>query len=141
MMASRLFMINKVLFLLIVLFVSSGCAIAEGPKEKLSKISYNFNEGLRWGRYNDVMPVVDNGTIDSFTKMHKEWGKVVKVSGIETLQTMYDAKTKKAQVTNKYVWYRSNEMVVHETVTVQNWEYIDGRWRMMAEEYQSGEPF
>jgi hypothetical protein len=132
---------SKYLLIVSFLFLFSGCAISEGPREKLVQTSFNFNEGLRWGRYNDVMPVVDAGTMESFTKMHKEWGSIIKISNAETLQTVYDEKAKKAQLTIKYTWYRSNEMVVYDTVTLQNWEYIEGRWKMMAEEYVSGEAF
>jgi hypothetical protein len=73
--------------------------------------------------------------------MHKGWGESLFVSGAEIVQTVYDDKNRKAVLTVKYTWYRKTEMVVYETVTLQHWEYVNAKWKMMAEEYQSGKSF
>jgi len=127
--------------LLALALVAAACAIAEGPREKLARSSFEFNEGLRWGRYNDVLPAVDAAAMSHFMDMHQGWGQDIRISSAEIIQTTYDEKAKKAVLHVQWVWYRNKEMVVYETVTVQNWEYRDGRRWMMAESHQSGQAF
>ncbi|MBN2340440.1 MAG: hypothetical protein JXX29_01115 [Deltaproteobacteria bacterium] len=121
--------------------VAAGCGLAEGPKEKLDRGIYQFNEGLRWGRYNDVLPVVDDEALDHFKKLHEGWGSNVQISSAEVLQVIYDEVNRKALVSVKFTWFRKNEMVVYDTVTNQHWEYREGKWWMVAEEIYSGQPF
>jgi len=132
--------VSFMLLITAALFLSS-CGLAEGPRQKLTVSVFNFNEGLRWGRYNDVMPVVDKAALEHFTKMHQGWGESLLISDAEVVQTIYDDKAHKAVVTLKFTWYRKSEMVVNTTLTNQHWEYRDSGWVMMAEEFLSGTPF
>jgi hypothetical protein len=118
-----------------------ACGVAEGPREKLKHSAFSFNEGLRWGRYNEVLPRVDPETRDHFMELHQGWGKDIRISNAEMLQTVVDDKNEKAQISVKFTWYRIDEMVECETITVQHWERRDGEWLMIAEEHQSGTPF
>lgn len=119
----------------------TGCGLAEGPKEKLDRGVYQFNEGLRWGRYNDVLPVVDAEALAHFKEMHEGWGTAVSISSAEIMQVIYDDTERKALISVKFTWFRKKEMVVYETVTNQHWEYREGKWWMIAEEINSGQPF
>ena len=118
-----------------------ACGVAEGPREKLKHSAFSFNEGLRWGRYNEVLPRVDPETRDHFMELHQGWGKDIRISNAEMLQTVVDDKNEKAQISVKFTWYRVDQMEEHETITVQHWERRDGEWLMIAEEHQSGTPF
>jgi hypothetical protein len=118
----------------------AGCGIIEGPREKLQRTAFDFNEGLRWGRQNDVLPYVDPAALDGFRALHAGWGAEVQVSNVEILQSVIDKKMEKAVISVKYTWYRTSEMVVYETTTAQNWERRKGEWVMTAEEYKSGQP-
>ena len=69
------------------------------------------------------------------------WGKEIRISNAEMLQTVIDDKNEKAAISVKFTWYRVDEMVERETITVQHWERREGEWLMVAEEYQSGTPF
>lgn len=117
-----------------------GCGIAEGPREKLQRTAFAFNEGLRWGRDAEVLPRVDPAALPGFRELHAGWGAEIQVSGVEILQSVIDKKLDKAILTVKYTWYRNDQMVVHDTVTLQHWERRKGEWWMVAEEYQSGTP-
>jgi len=120
---------------------SISCGIAEGPREKLRHSAFLFNEGLRWNRYNEVLPRVDPAAQEHFSQMHEGWGENLRVESADIVQSVYDSKTKKADISVKFTWYRLTEMEVCTTVTVQHWEYTDAGWIMMAEEYKSGTPF
>ncbi len=122
-------------------FLATACGVAEGPREKLKHSAFLFNEGLRWGRYSEVLPRVDPEAREHFAEMHQGWGDEIQISNAEIIQSIIGEKLKKADLTVKFTWYRMNEMVVHDTITVQHWERRDGDWMMIAEEYQSGTPF
>jgi hypothetical protein len=118
----------------------SACGMAEGPREKLQRTAFAFNEGLRWGRDAEVLPRVDPAALAGFQALHAGWGGEVQISGVEILQSVVDKKLDKAVLTVKYTWYRQSEMVVNDTVTLQHWERRKGEWWMVAEQYQSGTP-
>jgi hypothetical protein len=123
------------------MMLAVACGVAEGPREKLRHSAFVFNEGLRWGRYAEVLPRVDPESREHFMEMHQGWGKEIQISRAEIVQSIIDDDLKKAAITVAFEWYRNDEMVVRETVTVQNWERRDGEWIMIAEEYVSGTPF
>lgn len=123
------------------ILIFSGCGFVEGPKEKLNTSAFQFNEGLRWGRYNDVLPMVDAEALDTFKKIHAQWGSAVQISTAEILQVIYDENERKAIISVKFTWYRKSEMVVHDTITKQHWDHRGGTWWMVAEDFESGEPF
>lgn len=125
---------------LVVGALALGCGMAEGPREKLQHTAFAFNEGLRWGRDADVLPRVDPAAMSGFQAMHAGWGAEIQISGAEILQSVVDKKLDKAVITVKYTWYRNDQMVVNETLTLQHWERRKGEWWMVAEEYKSGEP-
>lgn len=129
------------LLLFAALLSATACGVAEGPREKLNHSAFLFNEGLRWGRYAEVLPRVDAEARDHFMEMHQGWGKEIQISNAEVVQSIIDEELKKADITVQFTWYRNDEMVVHETTTVQHWERKDGDWMMIAEEYLSGKPF
>jgi hypothetical protein len=135
-------MINRLtLCLLVTLLLAASCGVAEGPREKLKHTAFLFNEGLRWGRYGDVLPRVDAETREHFMEMHQGWGDEVQIGGAEIVESVIDEEAKRAAVKVKFTWYRLNEMVVNTTVTTQHWDRRDGEWMMIAEEYTSGTPF
>ena len=125
----------------VVFFLVLGCAIAEGPRQKLDRGVFQFHEGLRWGRHSDVLPVVDEQAREHFEKMHAGWGTDIQISSADVIQMVYDDKNRKAVVNVRFSWFRKREMDAYETVTRQNWEYRTGKWWLVAEEYLSGQPF
>jgi len=118
-----------------------ACGVAEGPREKLKHTAFQFNEGLRWGRYQEVLPRVDPEARDHFMEQHKEWGSTIRLSNVEPVQYVIAEDDMKAAITVQFTWYRVDEMVEHVTQTVQYWERRDGEWVLIAEEHAGGVPF
>lgn len=129
------------LVLTILVFSALSCAIADGPRQKLKRTVFSFNEGLRWGRYNEVLPSVSPAALEHFSAMHQGWGDTIQISNAEVLHSVVDDKAKKASIEVKFTWYKIDELVVHDTVTLQHWEMQKATWYLVAEEYRSGTPF
>jgi hypothetical protein len=125
----------------LVLLGGVACGVAEGPREKLKHTAFMFNEGLRWGRYQEVLPRVDPAIRDHFMDLHRDWGTDVRLSSVEPVQYVISEDDTKASVTVQFTWYRIDEMVERVTQTVQYWERRDGEWLLIAEEHVAGDPF
>ncbi|MFO8073785.1 MAG: hypothetical protein R6V85_18135 [Polyangia bacterium] len=114
---------------------------AEGPRAKLKHAAFLFNDGLRWGRWGEVMPRLDPELRGQFSASHSEWGDSVRISDVEMLEIAVDEGLEKALITVQYTWYRVDEMEVRTTSTRQHWESRDGEWIVIAEEHLSGTSF
>ena len=121
----------------------AGCGPGQRSKHKLQETVLLFNEGVRWGRLQDVLPRVHPDSAAHFLEMHKEFGKEIQISDYELVNALHDPKKKKADVTVQITWYRQSEMVVKTTVLIQHWEEQEREreWIMLAEEYVSGDRF
>ena len=124
----------------VVLFGGS-CAIQQGRSEKLREAIYYFNEGVRWGRIQDVLSRLDPEGQAHFVEMHRDFGKNLQVTNCEVVDTQMDLEQGKAKIGVKLTWYRLDEMVVKETILTQFWEERDHEWLMVTEEFQSGQAF
>lgn len=126
--------------LIVTALLVAACG-AEGPRDKLRHAAFSFNEGLRWGRYNEVLPRVDEAAREHFMELHEEWGDAVRISSAEPVQYVIADDDQRADITVQFTWYRVDEMEVHTTRTVQHWEQRDGEWLLVGEEHLSGTPF
>ncbi len=121
--------------------VFASCAAAmQGPTEKLNEAVIQLNEGVRWGRLQQVMPRVDPSSQDHFLAAHEEFGGEIQISYYELLSSEIDLEAGKAEVGIALSWYRQSEMIVHQTIIVQLWKRRDRKWLLVAEKHQSGEP-
>lgn len=127
--------------LLFVIFSVAACAIQQGRSEQLREAVYYFNEGVRWGRIQDVLSRLDPEGQDHFVEMHRDFGKNLQVTNCEVVDTRMDLEQGKAKIGVKLTWYRLDEMEVKETVLLQHWEERDHEWLMVTEEFQSGQAF
>lgn len=133
--------VRAALLLVVAALGPVACGVAEGPREKLKHTAFQFNEGLRWGRYQEVLPRVDPEARDHFMELHKEWGSTIRLSSVEPIQYVISEDDLKATITVQFTWYRIDEMVERVTQTVQHWERRDGEWMLIAEEHAGGDPF
>ncbi len=125
--------------LLAVLIVACGGGLSRN--DKLRDSVYYFNEGVRWGRIQDVLPRLDPEAETHFLEMHKDFGTKIQLSSCEVGNVKINFEEGVAEVTVKFTWYRVDEMVVRQTILVQNWTETEGKWFMAGEEYHSGTPF
>ena len=129
-------------FLAILGTVLISCGVATPNKQDTLKESVLlFNEGVRWGRLQDVLPRVAPEHADNFIEMHKDFGKTIQISDYELINTKANWEDKQAVVTVQITWYRNTEMELHTTILSQKWEQVGVDWVMMAESFVSGEPF
>ena len=121
--------------------IVAACGPGQKSKDSLHETILIFNDGVRWGRLQQVLPRIHPDSVEHFVEMHKEFGKDIKISDYELINAQHDIDNKKADVTVQITWYRESEMVVKSTILIQHWEEHGQDWIMLAEEYHSGDKF
>ena len=133
----------RTIFLL--LWLVLGCCACGGASQKaqsdLKDAVIMLNEGVRWGRLQEVVPRVHADNVAHFMEMHKAFGTEIQLSDYELINSVYNPDKKTAAVTVRITWYRQSEMEVHTTLLLQSWELHGAEWLLMTETYQSGEAF
>jgi hypothetical protein len=133
---------SKVLSVITVLCLAAGCGTAKQKTEdELKEAVLLFNEGVRWGRLQEVIPRIDPKNSAHFLKMHEKFGTEIQVSDYELINSSYNSEKQTAVVAVQVTWYRKSEMELHTTFLIQSWEYHNADWMMVTETYQSGEAF
>ena len=134
-------MVQRFFSLLIVGLGLSACIASQGRGAKLREAVFYFNEGVRWGRVQDVVSRLDPGFEDHFREMHKDFGNAIQITDYEMVEKVVNLDEGKAYFAIKITWYRINELLVRETILGQYWEENELEWYMVREEYKSGTPF
>lgn len=128
-------------FLLFFLVGVCGCAAAaQGSSEKLKEAVFYLNEGVRWGRLQDVLSYVAPDSQTHYIESHKGVGNEIQISGYDVVSTQIDPETSTAQIGVKLTWYRTDRMEVHDTVVLQRWEERERIWLLVSEEFKDGVP-
>lgn len=125
------------------LFVLSlcGCAAAiQGSSDKLKEAVFYLNEGVRWGRIQDVLAYVAPDSQGHYLESHKGVGAEIQITGYDIVSTQLDPQTSTAQIGVKLTWYRIDQMEVHDTVLLQRWEEREHAWLLVSEEHKDGVP-
>ncbi len=123
-----------------VLLIACG-AVSPKRQDSLKEAVLLFNEGVRWGRLQDVVPRISPGHVANFMEMHKAFGKTIQISDYDILNTAANWEKKQAEVTVQITWYRNTEMELFTTILSQKWEESGTDWILGSESYVSGEPF
>ncbi len=133
--------LSVILCLVAVTLGLSACMATEGKAAKLNEAVFYFNEGVRWGRIQDVIARLDPAAEAHFLEMHKEFGSNIKVTGYDLTSSNLDLENNTADIGIKITWYRNDEMVVYETLLIQHWTEKKNHWVMTGEEFVQGEMF
>ncbi len=136
---------KKINFMILaaVFVCACGAGVGQSSEAKLKEALFFFNEGVRWGRVQNVLSRVDPGSMEHFVEMHKEFGREIQITDYEIVSTTLidDKKRAKAEAGIEITWYRLANMEVKNTLVIQHWEERDREWFMVAEEYRSGDVF
>ena len=73
------------------LFALVACSAAiEGSEDKLKFAVSQLNEGVRWGRLQDVLSHIDPASQEHFLELHREFGDQIQITGYEVIQHIKD---------------------------------------------------
>ena len=117
----------------------AACASPQKRTESLLETSTRFQEGLRWGRFEDAAAHVPPAERESFLDEHDKLGDDLRIDDYEVIRVHFKDGHEEAQVQVKYSWHLDGEGVVKETVTDQLWKLHGSAWWLEEEAKKRGE--
>lgn len=119
-----------------------SCATpAENRRDALLRISREYNEGLRWRRYQDVTPHLATEEAERFLARTGALGDDFQMADEEMSSIRFEDDGRRAAVTVQFTWYQQRRALVRTTVVAQEWRFQDGRWLCTAQRRISGDRF
>ena len=131
-------------FLLAGALTLSGCIIGGGysTRDKVTEAAREYNDGVRWGKYDQAAKHVLRDKRDAFVERHKALEDELEIADYELTQIDIDKSKKPTKVTARvdYTWTLKRRGLVEKTTTEQQWEERDGEWVVAREERVKGAP-
>jgi hypothetical protein len=125
--------------LVIVLLSLAACATPQKKKESLLDTSLRFQEGLRWGRFEDAASHVPASEREAFLDEHDKLADNLRIDDYEVIRVHFSGGQEEAMVEVKYTWHLDGEGIVKTTVTDQRWELHGVAWLLEDESKKRGD--
>jgi 5,10-methenyltetrahydromethanopterin hydrogenase len=115
-----------------------GCGAAQvHPEEDLPDSIRQFNDGVRWGRYEVAASSIPAIQRAQFVDDMDERANDLKITDYDIVKVDPHG-SREAHVQIKISWYKASEGTVHETHALQTWERQGKTWLMVEEKRLRG---
>jgi hypothetical protein len=131
-------------FALVLLSVAPGVACmtpAQNRQDALVRITHEYNDGLRWGRYRDVTSHLAADEAERFLARTGALEEDFEVADEEVTSITFRDAGMSADVTVDFTWYNQRRSLVRRTVVGQSWRFDGGRWFCAAQRRLRGDRF
>jgi hypothetical protein len=106
-----------------------GCiSPAQNRQDALFRIAHEYNDGLRWGRYDQVTPHLASGEAARFLARTGALGDDFEMADEEVAGIRFADAGMRADITVSFSWYNQRRSLLRQAVVSQDWRYTDGRW-------------
>jgi hypothetical protein len=99
-----------------------------------------YNQDVRWGRYDKAAKHVPVDTRQRFIDKHTNLEEDLEIDDFEMSGIEVDKTKKTATARVEYTWSLKTRGIVEKTTTKQKWERHDGEWIVAGEERVKGTP-
>lgn len=124
------------------LALAFSCATpGENRRDALVKIAREYNDGLRWRRYQDVTPHLAADEAQAFLARTGALGEDFQMADQEVSSIRFEDDGLGAAVTVEFTWYSQRRGLVRRAVIRQDWRYGGGRWLCATQRRLSGDRF
>jgi hypothetical protein len=120
---------------------TSCVAPAERREESLMKIAREFNDGLRWGRDDQVYRCLSPADMHSLQARKADLGEDFVMADHEMKSIQIVPGVEKATVVAEFTWFNQRRAVVKKSTVEQKWEWHDGRWMVTEQTRIAGDRF
>jgi hypothetical protein len=128
--------VNKLVFVLLL----AACGATPKQTDILIESSTAYQEGVRWGRFEDAALYLRPEQRDAFLDERDALGEDLRIDDYEVIRVHMASGQKSARVRVKYTWHLDSVGKVHESVTEQSWTRDGTRWQLDREVMKRGEP-
>ena len=114
---------------------------AQSRQDSLVRITHQYNDGLRWGRYQDVTPHLAAEEAERFLARTGVLADDFEMADDEVASINFRDGGTRADVTVDFTWYNQRRSLVRRTLVGQDWRFRDGRWVCAAQRRLRGDRF
>lgn len=126
----------------LVLLSLTACigAMEYSTLDQVTIAAREYNQDVRWGRFDQAAKHVPVDTRDRFIAKHSNLEDDLDIDDFE-MSGIEVAKSKKTAIARiEYTWSLKSRGIVEKTTTKQHWERRDGDWVLASEERVKGSP-
>lgn len=102
------------------------------PEEDLGESIRQFNDGVRWGRFEVAASSIPPKERSKFVDEMDQRATDIKITDYEVVNVEAHG-PREAHVQIKMTWYKDPENIVRETSAIQTWERHGKTWMMVDE--------
>jgi hypothetical protein len=115
-------------------------ALGFSTLDQLATAAREYNEDVRWGRYDKAAKHVPLDTRQRFIDKHSNLDEDLEIADFEMSGLEVDKKKQTATARVDYTWSLKTRGIVEKTTTTQKWEKKDSEWIICSEERVKGSP-
>lgn len=123
----------------LVAFAACGTTGSAKRSESLIDASKRYEEGLRWGRFEDAAASRLPHDREAFLDERDELAENLRIDDYEVLRVHIAKDEERARLTVKYTWHKDDEGVVRETVVDERWVWKRGDWYLERATHKRGD--
>lgn len=125
--------------------VSAAGCMGMAPNQRreagLTKAAREFNDDLRWGRYEHVVPYLSKEESRALLVRKADLGDDFAVADNELTMIEFQPGSQKATVVADFTWYNQRRALVKKSTIEQTWEWTEGRWKVTDQRRVRGDRF
>jgi len=123
--------------------VAGGCAVtpAQRREETLVRTARQFNDDLRWSRYEQMTLSMRADDAQLFMGRANAVGEDLVIADYDVTSITFAPGSEKATVIVKLEWYKRQDPIVRSTTLEEKWELRDGIWLMTKQRRTRGDRF
>jgi hypothetical protein len=132
----------RILLATLALVPLTACFAALGYSslDQLATAAREYNEDVRWGRYDKAAKHVPTDIRQRFIDKHANLEEDLEIADFEMSGIELDKKKQTATARVDYTWSLKTRGIVEKTTTKQKWEKKDSDWILASEERLKGAP-
>jgi hypothetical protein len=115
-------------------------ALGYSQMDLLTTAAREYNEDVRWGRYDVAAKHVPSDMRQRFIDRHTSLEDDLEIADFEMSSITLDKKKGSATARIDYTWSLKTSGIVEKTTTKQKWEKKDSEWVLASEERVKGHP-
>lgn len=119
-----------------------GCLTpSQNRQDALVRITHEYNDGLRWGRYRDVTPHLAAEEAQRFLARTGALADDFEMADDEIASITFLDGGLRADVTVDFTWYNQRRSLMRRTLVAQDWRFREGRWICATQRRLRGDRF
>ena len=124
------------------LLFAGGCVTpSQNRQDALIRVAHDYNDGLRWGRYDHVTPHLAMDEAERFLARTGALADDFEMADEEIAAIEFSEGGTRADVKVDFTWYNQRRSLVRRTLVTEEWRFHDGRWFCAAQRRVRGDRF